>query len=190
MSVLWKLKRNRFSEFAIAQLEKAGIRKMSLLLYRLDLGDWTPGEGPFAVEGPNPYNIDYYLGSIVASRRADGETIGYMHYTSGMIYVPEVRRKMLMDGQYIYRVLTNPEMRRQGVGRNLLKRTLNEILKETDGQAKYVYAIIAVDNLPSRKLFEGAGFVPIRTFMYSRVGDRETYEEEDMPSSKGSSSAT
>ncbi len=180
MSVLWKLTRNRYSQFARAKLNQAGFIRMSLLLYRLDLEDWKPGEGPEVIDGPVPYKIDSYLGAIVASRLSDGETVGYMHYTSGMVYVPEVEKKMLMDGQYIYRVLTDPQMRRRGVGKNLMQRTINEIVKENEGKARYVFAIIAVDNLPSRKLFEGAGFLPIKKLQYTRMGDREFYGEKEI----------
>jgi|GEM_PF-2401302 len=105
---------------------------------------------------------------LLLARRAD-TTVGWCLLSARPVYVPELHRRLSFDGAYLWRLYVTPNERGQGIGSALVMRAIQEAataLNETQ-----INALVAPDNLPSRRAFANAGFTPIERF--TSVGYRD-----------------
>ncbi|RLM53571.1 GNAT family N-acetyltransferase [Halobellus sp. Atlit-31R] len=76
-------------------------------------------------------------------------------------------RVLDFEGAYVRRVFVAPDHRGRGLATALLGEACQ---RATARGADRATALVAVDNVPSRSLFERCGFEPVRRRQYARVG--------------------
>ena len=88
-------------------------------------------------------------------------------------YVEPLERSITVSGAYVRRVFVHPDHRGAGVA----SRTVLDAMAVARDEltCDTATALVAVDNEPSRRLFEGRGFRRVRTHDYLRVGALSTY---------------
>lgn len=123
---------------------------------------------------------------IVEATR-DGEPVGHCCLSARRIYVPELDRRLRPPGHYCWRLYVSPEARGEGVGRAIVAEGVRWAASSTvasqdvsavdvatprndnSGNSDIlVSALVAPDNLPSRRVFAALGFRP--TVRHTAVG--------------------
>ena len=194
---LWKLTRNPVSRALYDRVSGRGLRFAALELYRrpADVGsgsDSDPDSPPDRLESPTartdaddralevtvresvdaealPYKADEADGAdLFVLGRDDGEVIGQVLLTRDEAYVRELEANLSIDGVYVHRLYVDPDYRNRGIGSRLLAGAIATV-RDRWGP-RDLYALIADDNLPSRRLFEGRAFAPESRFRYVRLG--------------------
>jgi L-amino acid N-acyltransferase YncA len=102
---------------------------------------------------------------IVLARRA-GETVGWCCLSDRPVYVPELHRRVTFLGSYLWRLYVTPAERERGIGTALIRRAIEH--SRTTFDVETMTALVAPDNLPSRKAFRALGFTP--TTRYTSCG--------------------
>lgn len=106
---------------------------------------------------------------VVAWR--DGTPVGHCCLSDRRVYVPELHRRLRPPGLYCWRLFVRPAARGRGIGRALVAAGLREspsASNEATPGSSRASALVAPDNLPSRRLFRGLGFRP--TVRHTSVG--------------------
>lgn len=116
---------------------------------------------------------------IVAAVR-DGDRIGYCCLSHRPVYVPELHRRIDFSAAYLWRLYVEPDHRGQGVGTVLVARTVDAA--RTECEAGRIVALVAPDNLPSRKAFRRVGFEPTERFTTVGGLGREIHRRADLRS--------
>lgn len=190
---LWKLSRNPVSRAIYDRLTGRGLQFASLELYRRAAADPDSNSNPgVSSESTAPpagdrqsaleWTVRESVDSAALPYRADeaseadlfvlardaGEVIGQVFLTREEPYVHELETTLPIDGGYVWRLYVDPDYRNRGVGSQLLARAIEAARDRW--RRRDLYALIADDNLPSRRLFEGQGFVPESRFRYARLG--------------------
>lgn len=105
----------------------------------------------------------------------EGEVAGYLWFSVRDNYeITGLNNRYYTDGGYIYRVVVDPEFRRQGVAASMLKSTIK--WARTNSNVQDIFAFVAANNLPSKRLFEGLGFNQSGRIVSAKVGPFE-YEQ-------------
>ncbi|WP_247000361.1 GNAT family N-acetyltransferase [Halosolutus gelatinilyticus] len=187
---LWKLTRNRYGRALYDRLRRRGFAAAALDTFRRPASayDGTPNGGgaptiDLAVREPSdeatrdeldvPYKAaDASAADLVVVAR-DGETpIGQVFLSfDETIHIAELDREMAFDGPYVWRLYVAPGHRNRGLGSRLLAAAIGE--SRSRWGVRPLYALIAVDNRPSRRLFESHGFDPGTRRRYVRCGPFE-----------------
>ncbi|WP_284008333.1 GNAT family N-acetyltransferase [Haloarcula pelagica] len=175
---LWRLTRNRYGRAVYDALADRGVTATSMIEYVAELGDETqiPDEGRFTVERTPPERVDPLDAptaelladeSVVAA--FDGETpLGYLFCSVDATHeIHPLERRVQFDGAYVRRVYVDPSHRNRGVATRLVA---DALARASDRGAERATALVAVDNRPSRALFERHGFAPRQKRRYVRVG--------------------
>jgi RimJ/RimL family protein N-acetyltransferase len=93
---------------------------------------------------------------VVATR--DGSRVGHCVLSNRPIYVPELRRRLRFEGSYLWRLYVRPRARGQGIGTGIIGRALSAA-RTVRGTDRLV-ALVAPDNVSSRRAFADLGFRP------------------------------
>ena len=98
---------------------------------------------------------------IVVARRG-GRPVGWCCLSDRPVYVPELRRRLTFDAAYLWRLYVRPADRGAGIGTALVARAVRAAARDLSSTS--IAALVAPDNLPSRKTFDGLGFRPAERF--------------------------
>jgi GNAT superfamily N-acetyltransferase len=82
------------------------------------------------------------------------------------VFVPPVEASVDFGGAYLWRLAVSRTHRQQGIATALIDRAVNVVDKM---EANAAYALIAVDNVPSKRTFATIGFEPRGTITYGRA---------------------
>lgn len=187
----WRFTRNRHTRMMYDALKTYGITATRMYEYRtagdvsvtpsLKPPDGVTVESLHASElGSLAGDIDFSLPvtvsngewTVVAS--ADGRPIGRALVTDDPNpYVDPLERQVSVSGAYVRKIFVVPGWRGAGVASATLRRAV-AIACERLG-ARTVTALVAADNRPSCRLFEGCGFERAGTHEYVRVGPLSAY---------------
>lgn len=96
---------------------------------------------------------------LVRARRGEA-TVGSCVISDRTVYVPELRRRLSFDGAYLWRLHVTPEERGRGIGTAIVARAVAAAAADADR----IVALVAPDNLPSRRAFCSLGFRPTERF--------------------------
>lgn len=182
---LWRLTRHSAVRRWYEWLSARGVVFAQLDLFEREVGSTVAGTPPGAPDGVEietarareclpdglrgaPVAPDDVV--VLARRASDGDgpgaTVGYCCCTDRRVYVPELRRRLEPPGVYVWRVFVDPAERGRGVGTAIVARAVR--LARTETAATTVSALVAPDNLPSRRAFRSLGFAP--TVRYTSTG--------------------
>lgn len=188
---LWKLTRNRYGRALYDRLRRRGFAAAALDTFRrpVPASDRTPSaDGGPATEitvhdatggeaTPGGLDLPYKAGDasaadlVVVAGDCDAP-IGQVFLSfDRRIYVEELDREMAFDGPYVWRLYVDPDHRNRGLGSQLLAAAIGHARSRWGPRP--LYALIAVDNHPSRRLFESHGFDPGTRWRYVRCGPFE-----------------
>lgn len=172
---LWRVTRNEYGRRVYETLADLGIKVAKLDQYVRDL---STVPGPAAPAGVDidcrrageldrseadafvePAPIDR-----VVTARVDGDLAGYGFLSHNRpVYVEALDSERLFEGAYVWRVFVDPESRNRGIATVLVRRALREAAKQG---ADRVNALVAVDNVPSKRVFTANGFEPKKRVSY------------------------
>jgi len=101
---------------------------------------------------------------VIVRAREHGDTVGYCCLSDRAVYVPELHRRMTFEGAYLWRLYVEPEARKRGIATALVQHAVGVAVDRFD--AAGVTALVAPDNVPSRRTFESVGFVATERHTY------------------------
>jgi len=96
----------------------------------------------------------------------DGRPVGWCCLSDRPVYVPELDRRLRFPGAYLWRLYVDPAERGHGIGTAIVRQAV--AYAHTGMDAPRITALVAPDNLPSRKAFGALGFTP--TERYTSAG--------------------
>ena len=99
--------------------------------------------------------------TVVRATRQD-ETVGCCCLSDRPVYVPELRQRVSFAGTYLWRLFVESSARGCGIGTAIIGGALTAG-REAFGRDRLT-ALIAPDNLPSRRAFARLGFRPVDRF--------------------------
>ncbi|WP_222916978.1 GNAT family N-acetyltransferase [Natrinema sp. SYSU A 869] len=182
MPRLWRLTRNRYGRAAYDALAQAGITAtvMDEYVAALDESEFDAlapdGKRSYAIEACEPAQVaslDAPVAELGPDERIvaaleDGRARGYLFLSVDTAHeIDPLERTLAFDGAYIRRVFVDPEHRNRGIATAMVAEACRRARERSAQQAT---ALVAVDNAPSRLLFERHGFEPRRRRRYVRVG--------------------
>jgi len=97
---------------------------------------------------------------LVVARR-DGRPVGWCCLSDRPTYVPELRRRLTFEGAYLWRLYVRPSDRGRGLGTALVARAVRAARERSTDD---ITALVAPDNVPSRRTFRSLGFRPTERF--------------------------
>ena len=101
-------------------------------------------------------------GDRLVVARWGGDRVGYCVLSDRPVYVPALRRRVRFEGAYLWRLFVESSARGRGIGTALIGEALTAA-REAFGRDRLT-ALIAPDNLPSRRAFGRLGFRPVDRF--------------------------
>jgi ribosomal protein S18 acetylase RimI-like enzyme len=177
---LWRLTRNRYGRAVYDTLAKLGVTATSMIEFGVDLDadrDRSTGNrGGLTVEQCNPDRVaaldpptgDLTDNEVLIAAFDGGTPLGYLFLSVDERHeIHPLERTLAFDGGYVRRVFVDPTHRNRGVATAMVETALQ---RARDAGADSVTALVAVDNVPSRSLFERHGFEPTRKRRYVRIG--------------------
>ncbi|WP_267639729.1 GNAT family N-acetyltransferase [Haloarchaeobius amylolyticus] len=171
---IWNLTRTTYGRRFYEFLESRGLKLSLMHLYRKDLGAEPPGEPPAGVSlsvheaATVPEWPDEQFESLAAEDHVvlarlgktdvdDGKVVGWVFLTTDRAkHVEPLETTVRFDGVYVWRLWVEPEYRERGIASALVAEG-TRFAREELGCATAT-AFIAVDNQPSRWVFESRGF--------------------------------
>lgn len=112
-------------------------------------------------------------GDRVLLARLDGEPVGHCCLSRRRVYVPALGRRLDPPGVYCWGLYVRPSARNRGVGTALIEAAVRWARGHPD--AERLSALVAPDNVPSRRAFEAMGFQPTRRHTAFGLPGREWY---------------
>jgi len=178
MVKLWRLTRNRYGRACYDWLQAMGVTATVMTEYVATIADGPerPGEQPVSVEhcvadrvAPLDAPTDELLDSEAVLGAFDaGTPLGYLFYSvDATHHIHPLERELAFEGAYLRRVYVAPEQRQRGVASALVAAARRRARRDGVDRAT---ALVARDNVPSRRLFESHGFEPRRDRRYVRAG--------------------
>jgi len=173
---LWRLTRHPAVGRLYDRLERAGA-----FAAQLDAFERETDTG-IAVDPPSDIQLstaradeglpDHLMGepvapgdTVVRATRQD-ETVGCCCLSDRSVYVPELRQRVSFAGTYLWRLFVSPPERGRGVGGAIIAHAVAEGATGDDR----IVALVAPDNVPSRRAFRSLGFRPAERFTGVGVG--------------------
>ncbi|MFW5956454.1 MAG: GNAT family N-acetyltransferase, partial [Halorhabdus sp.] len=164
---LWRLTRTDTGRWLWDTLATRGIRLTRLSLYRIDdLDVETPDLDPdvrLSVRRANalrPRDGSALFEPedwILQARSVDG-VVGSVVLSIGReVWIPPLDCALSFDGGYLWALSVDKSHRRRGIASALVARALAVTAEETDA----CFALVAADNRPSQRVFEGLGFTAV-----------------------------
>ena len=101
-------------------------------------------------------------GDRIVLARQDDERVGHCVLSDRPVFVPELARLLRVDGAYCWRLYVRPSARGCGIGTAIVARAL--AAARTAFDSDLLQALVAPDNLPSRRTFGRLGFDPVERF--------------------------
>lgn len=174
----WRLVRNPYGRAVYERLRDIGVTATLISEYVARL------PAPMSEHPPHDVVTDVVepdrvaaIGAPTAALRPDevviaaldrGSPVGYLFCSLDATHtIDPLERVCSVDGAYLRRVFVMPEHRTRGVATALVSAAC-EWAHERD--AGSVTALVARDNVPSRRLFERGGFEAERSHLYIRLG--------------------
>lgn len=187
MLPVWRVTRTRHARRAYDVLKTLGVTATWMYEYRtgsLAVDASTPPTGVSVETWPADAAIDLGLdgapgfeprdGELAAVAVREGRPVGRaLVGADGVPYVGPLERAVAVRGAYVRRVFVATDERGRGVATAVLARALAAARERLDATA--ACALVAADNRPSRRLFEGCGFESDRRHEYVRVGPVSHY---------------
>lgn len=188
----WRLTRTRTARRLYEALKRAGVTATRMYEYEASLaslhtGDrhshshgirldtYSPAEVPTLsddIDFTRP--VDPRGGDWVVVASADGRPVGRTLVSDETnYYVEPLEQRVPVDGAYVRRVFVSSDHRGAGIASNLLVEALAVASDELDCDT--AMALVAADNEPSQRLFEGRGFTRTGTHDYVRAGRFSRY---------------
>ncbi|WP_424001312.1 GNAT family N-acetyltransferase [Haloarcula salina] len=178
MTGVWRLTRNRYGRAVYDALARAGVTATWMYEYvrPLDAPMERPEPTAFTVEvcaPPRVASLDPPVGELRDGEAVvgafDGDTpLGYLFCSVDASHdIAPLDRTLSFDGAYLRRVFVDPASRNRGVATALVAHACRHA---ADIGAADATALVALDNRPSRALFEGLGFGARRARRYAAVG--------------------
>ena len=188
MTGVWRVFRNPYGRALYEFLAALGVTATWMYEYArpLDEAAHTDADGdsgtnresdrPFTVETADPARVapldapvDQLVDGESVVAAVEGETpLGYLFLSVDATHdIAPLERSMSFEGAYVRRVFVAPAHRQRGVASALLAAACRE---SRDRGASRAAALVALDNRPSRGLFEKHGFRPVRDHRYVRLG--------------------
>lgn len=180
--LVWRLTRNRYARALYDALGAAGVRAAKMDAYVLPADRTPPERSPEGVSfevmpaatvdpGESPDADDLASDDRVAFARVDDEVAGYVVASDRPVPVPEVGRRAVRQGAYLWRLFVAPDHREHGIATALVGRAVAAAREQFDvGEA---FALVAIDNYPSKRAFEANGFIAEQRITYYRAFGRE-----------------
>lgn len=175
---LWRVTRHPLAKRAYDALHDAGVHVARLDRFGRD-ATRDVGEGPTtdAIDDVVVHRARDGLPDTLAedpvspddrvlSAVRDGATVGHLLLSNRPVWVPALGRRVSVPGAYVWRVYVSPEARGRGIGTALVREAV-AVARPTFGVDR-VHALVAPDNVPSRRAFASVGFV--RDGRYTTVG--------------------
>lgn len=169
---LWRLTRNEYGRAVYDALAKRGVTGSLMYAYArslhgIDGSEHTDPDG-IALEARRGHDLDAnetpklaFEGldptDVVVFARSD-RIVGHVVLScSRPVYAGAIETAVggASDTAYLWRLHVDPEHRQRGIGTALVDRACREAARTDTMTAT---ALVAVDNVPSRALFETAGF--------------------------------
>ncbi|MBV0902521.1 GNAT family N-acetyltransferase [Haloarcula salina] len=178
MTGAWRLTRNRYGRAVYDALARAGVTATWMHEYTRPLDspvERTAPTGftvvvcaPDRVASLDPPVGDLRDGEVVVGAFDGDATLGYLFCSVGASHdIAPLDRTLSFDGAYLRRVFVDPAHRNRGVATALVAHACRHA---ADSGAADASALVALDNRPSRALFEGLGFTARRARRYAAVG--------------------
>jgi GNAT superfamily N-acetyltransferase len=177
MVEVWRLVRNPYGRAAYDRLQSAGVTATLMTEYRSGLPASAAGNDNAVTTDIVPPDRVARIGAPTAELRPeeavvaalDGDDpVGYLFCSVGETHrIEPLERERTFDGAYVRRVFVSPDHRQRGVATALLSATCEWA---ADRGARTATALVARDNVPSRRLFEHNGFEAARAHLYIRLG--------------------
>jgi RimJ/RimL family protein N-acetyltransferase len=183
-SGLWRVTRHDFVRTVYHRLETAGVFLAQLDRFEMETTDEAGCPPPVDVSGvtitverltetyPDRLrNAPVAPSDDIVVARRDGERIGSCCLSNRAVYVPELHRRLAFPGRYLWRLYVNPTERGRGVGSALVREAIAQTTSEPGLDS--LTALVAPDNLPSRRAFHNQGFEARERFTSLGVAGRE-----------------
>ncbi|MDS0475206.1 GNAT family N-acetyltransferase [Natrinema sp. 1APR25-10V2] len=179
MPELWRLTRNRYGRTAYDALARMGLTATVMTEYVATLEQATfdtADAGAFSVEVCEPGQVaplDAPVDELRPDERViaaleDGRLRGYCFCSVDAAHeIHPLERTLAFDGAYIRRVFVDRDHRNRGIATAIVAEACRQARERGVRRAT---ALVALDNSPSRRLFERHGFEPRRRRRYVRAG--------------------
>ncbi|WP_435186175.1 GNAT family N-acetyltransferase [Halobellus sp. EA9] len=178
MTKAWKLSRNRYGRAVYNRLRAMGLTATVMTEYVATLPttgaadrktdhaiDVVDPERVAALDAPRS---DLRPNEVVVAAFDGDEPVGYLFCSLDAAHtIRPLERDRSFEGAYIRRVFVDPDRRNRGVATALVAHACRWA---SDRGAARATALVARDNVPSRRLFEREGFESARTHAYIRLG--------------------
>lgn len=177
---LWRATRTPLARALYERLTAAGVHVGRLDRFVRDAGfdDRTP-EPPPAVDEirigravewtPDALATDPLApGDLVVTAERDGRTVGYGCLSDRPVYVPALDRRLSFPGAYVWRVHVEANERGRGIGTALIRASVDAAANRLGVET--VSALVAPDNVPSRRAFTAVGFASRERYTTLGVG--------------------
>lgn len=188
-SGLWRVTRHEYVREFYHKLDEAGVFLAQLDRFERPTGsggntETTPEAIAFEVVPVTeryPEDLDATpiapSDRVVLARRA-GETVGWCCLSDRPVYVPELHRRLRLPGSYLWRLYVTPEERGRGIGSAIIEQAVDH--SRTALGVRTITALVAPDNLPSRRAFQRLGFTPTERFTSCGCLGREWHRRRAM----------
>lgn len=176
--LLWRLTRNRYTQALYNALGRVGVRVAKMDAYVLPADrtppERSPGDVTFEVMPTSTVDssevsidADLHPEDRVAFARVDEAVVGQVIASVRPVPVPELGRRAVREGAYLWELFVEPAHRNRGIATALVGRAV-ATAREQFG-VEEAFGLVAVDNYPSQWVFETCEFVAKERITYYRV---------------------
>jgi ribosomal protein S18 acetylase RimI-like enzyme len=175
---LWRVTRTRPARAVYDALAARGVKAATMLLYVAE--DAPEVRSPpgvtfarFAGGDPPADARDDAWAEFTDADEAllafvDGTYAGRVFLSARPVHEAAIDETVAREGVYVWRLYTDPAFRGRGVASSLLSRG-RALARERFGTDR-AHALVARDNLPSKRTFESVGFEARERVDYARLG--------------------
>lgn len=176
---LWQLTRNEYGRRVYEALVNLGVKISLMYVYARSLDDVDAGEGladeAITLETQRGSDLDRTdegfeeldPTDIVVLARSDETVVGQVFLSSSRsVYAAPVEMDVGVDAAYIWQLHVDQNHRQRGIGTALVDRACRAASRED--AVSSVTALVAVDNVPSQRLFEANRFERLALITYGR----------------------
>ena len=184
---LWRLTRHPVTRQIYDTVERAGV--FVAQLDRFERAAVATGESP---DLPNGVELSTARASELLPERLvgepiapsdtivwatrNGETVGSCCLSDRPVYVPELHRRLTFEGAYLWKLHVRRSERGQGIGSAIIAHAIDHSATDADR----IVALVAPDNLPSRRAFGSLGFQPTERFTSVGCGPVEHHRRQTL----------